>query len=178
MASPSTYGVISRINHWLIAIAMIGMLAFGLYLEYGGLERSARGPLIGIHRSIGVLVLVYGLWRVAWRLLEGFPPPASATGPSWQESAAKFAHWSLLAGVLIMPLSGIAFTVFRGRSIDVFGWFTLPAQAEIPWIVSVASEMHSVAGKAITLIVIIHIGAALKHHFIDKDPTLDRMLKG
>ena len=58
MHQPPTYDLTSRINHWVIAIAMIAMLGFGLYLEFGGLEREARGPLIAIHKSVGVLILV------------------------------------------------------------------------------------------------------------------------
>ncbi|WP_299739994.1 cytochrome b/b6 domain-containing protein [uncultured Roseobacter sp.] len=65
------YDLISRLNHWIIAITMIGTLLFGLCLAYGGLEREARGLLIGIHRSVGILVLIYGAWRVAWRMISG-----------------------------------------------------------------------------------------------------------
>lgn len=69
------YDFISRLNHWIIAISMIGMLLFGLYLAYGALEREARGPLIEIQRSVGILVLIYGAWRVAWRMISGRSPP-------------------------------------------------------------------------------------------------------
>lgn len=172
-----TYDLMSRLNHWIIAIAMIGMLLFGLYLEYGGLEREARRPLLGIHRSIGVLVLLYGTWRVAWRLMNGFPQPA-AHMPPWQVRASRAAHWSLLAGILLMPLSGICFTVFRGRDVDVFGWFSIPATAEALWIVSLSSVLHQYVGYGLCVIVLLHVGAALKHHFIDHDATLTRMISG
>ncbi|WP_299916879.1 cytochrome b/b6 domain-containing protein [uncultured Roseobacter sp.] len=69
------YDLISRPNHWIIAISMIGTLLFGLYHAYGGLKREAWGPLIGIHRSVGILVLIYGAWRVAWRMISGRSPP-------------------------------------------------------------------------------------------------------
>lgn len=175
MAKPASYDLVSRVNHWVIALAVIGMLGFGLYLEFGTIDRDARGLLVGIHRSIGVLVLVFGLWRVLWRLFQGFPAPVSRM-PSWQETASKVAHWALLAGVLIMPLSGIAFTVFRGRPVDVFGWFSIPAQTEIPWLASVASTTHGLVGKALVVLVALHIVAALKHHIVDRDATLSRML--
>lgn len=177
MNKPASYDRISRLNHWIVAIAVIGMLGFGLYLEYGGLSREERGPLVGIHRSIGVLILIYGSWRVFWRLVQGFPAPAS-TMMRWQSLVSKIVHWSLLAGILLMPLSGIAFTVFRGRPVDVFGWFAIPAQTEIPWIVSTASVLHQYVGIGLSLIVVVHIAAALKHHFLDRDKTLVRMVTG
>lgn len=88
MTPATTYGTTSRINHWIIAIAMIGMPGLGLYLEFGGLGREAKGPLRNIHKAVGVLVLLFGAWRVAWRLLKGFPAAASSV-PAWQEMASR-----------------------------------------------------------------------------------------
>ncbi len=178
MTKPVTYDRISRLNHWIIALAMIGMLAVGLYLEFGGLDRNAKRPLLNIHRSVGVLVLIFGAWRVAYRIKQGFPPPASTSGPAWQERVAKWMHWALLAGIIIMPVSGIAMTVFRGRAVDVFGWFAIPAQAKNDLLVSIGSNVHGAAGKLIALLVIVHLLAAIKHHVVDKDATLHRMIRG
>ncbi|MBY5933952.1 cytochrome b [Tateyamaria omphalii] len=177
MSETNNYGAMSRLNHWVLALAMIGMLGFGLYLEYSGLPREEKRPLVGIHRSLGVLVLILGLWRVGWRLFRGFPG-AVGNMPAWQERAARTAHWVLLAGILLMPASGVAFTVFRGNALSVFGWFEIPAQAEIPWIVSSASFVHTYLGHALAFIVVLHIAAALKHHFVDRDLTLRRMTSG
>ncbi|WP_229884502.1 cytochrome b [Roseobacter sp. MH60115] len=177
MSDSNPYGPISRLNHWVLAAAMIGMLGFGLYLEYSGLPREAKRPLVSIHRSLGVLVLILGAWRVGWRLFRGFPRAIDTT-PAWQQRAATAAHWILLMGILLMPVSGIAFTVFRGNPLSVFGWFEIPAQAEIPWIVSTASFVHTYFGYMIVAVVVLHAGAALKHHFIDRDATLRRMLFG
>jgi cytochrome b561 len=116
---PTTFDAISRFNHWIVAIAMIGMLGFGLYLENIDLARSVKGPLIGLHKSMGVLILIYGIWRVGYRLRQGFPE-ALGHAPAWQEIAAKTVHWTLLAGVIIMPLSGLVMSVFGGRPVNVF----------------------------------------------------------
>lgn len=177
MTPESTYGTTSRINHWIIAIAMIGMLGLGLFLEFGGLEREAKGPLRDIHKAIGVLVLFFGLWRVVWRLLKGFPAAASNM-PAWQATASQLAHWVLLAGIVLMPLSGLFGSIFSGRDVSVFGFFTLPGQAEIGWLQALSHGIHSWFGKALAAVVVVHIAAAMKHHLIDKDATLMRMLKG
>lgn len=177
MSDRTAYDQISRFNHWVIAAAIIGMLGFGFYLEYGGLAREAKGPLIDIHKAIGVLVLILGLWRVAWRLVQGFPAGISAM-PKWQESAAKAAHWALLAGVVLMPLSGIVASVYRSHAVDVFGWFSIPAQTEIAWLAGLGAAAHEWVGIGLSLVVVLHVAGALKHHFIDHDGTLVRMVSG
>ncbi|NIA69410.1 cytochrome b [Pelagibius litoralis] len=177
MPKTSTYDFISRVNHWVIALVVIGMIGFGLYLAYGGLAREDRGPLIAIHKSIGVLVFGFGVWRVLWRIVQGFPASASAM-PAWQETASKFAHWGLMAGTLLMPLSGVLSSVFRGRAVEVFGWFAIPAQTEITWLASLGSATHQFVGYGLAALVTVHVAAALKHHFHDTDLTLKRMLRG
>lgn len=175
MPETQHYDTISRLNHWIIAAAMIGMLGFGLYLGYGDLTRDAKRPLIGLHKSFGVLVLIFGVWRVAWRAVRGFPASCS-DGPTWQKQAAMAAHVALLAGILIMPVSGILSSVFRGRAVDVFGWVSIPAQAELPWLASLSGSVHDYTGLGLSALVILHVAAAFKHHFFDRDSTLTRMI--
>jgi cytochrome b561 len=177
LADTDGYSLISRVNHWIVAIGMIGMLGFGLYLSFGGLEREAKGPLVSIHRSLGVLILIFGSWRILWRIFQRFPSPATAM-PAWQERVSKITHCCLLVGIFLMPASGIASTVFRGRSVDVFGWYAIPAQTEVPWIVGTASFIHTYLGYFLVALIVLHIGAALKHHFVDRDSTLRRMISG
>lgn len=177
MGKPTTYDAVSRINHWIIALAIISMLVSGLFLEFAGLPRSETRTLSGLHRSFGVLVLVYGVWRVVWRLFQGFPEAIPGM-PSWQETASKLAHWGLLAGIVIMPVSGVMSSVFAGRPVSVFGWFSIPAQTEISALAGFASATHGFVGKALAALVIVHIAATLKHHFVDKDRTLTRMVSG
>lgn len=172
------YDLISRTNHWLVAIFIIGMLSLGLFLEFGGLAREDKRWLIDIHKSVGVLALILGTWRVLWRVLQGFPEASETPVPHWQKVAAKITHWSLLAGILIMPISGVAASVFNGRAISVFTWFSIPPQAEINWLSSLSGYTHRYVGFALAIIVMIHIAAALKHHFLDQDSTLLRMVRG
>lgn len=176
MQNTVAYDATSRINHWVIALVMFAMLGFGLYLAYGDLPRDERGSLIALHKSVGVLALGFGLWRVLWRLVQGFPAAVSNM-PAWQTRASKLAHWTLLASVLLMPASGVVASLFRGRTVEVFGWFTIPAQSEVAWLASLGSGVHQFAGYALVALVVLHIAAALKHHIYDSDSTLERMLK-
>lgn len=177
MSDLTTYDRLSRFNHWVIAAAVIGMLCFGFYLEYGGLPREAKGSLIGIHKAIGVLVLLYGLWRVAWRLAQGFPADIPGM-PKWQAWAARAVHWALLVLVVLMPLSGLVASIYGGRAVDVFGWFTIPARPEIAWLSGLGGAVHGWTAIALSLLIAIHVAAALRHHFIDHDGTLLRMVSG
>ncbi len=175
--SPVTYDHISRANHWIVALAMIGMLGVGLYL--GNLEpaKETKDFLLPIHKSVGVLVLLYGVWRVVWRLYQGFPSPA-ANLPVWQERISRITHYGLLFCIIIMPLSGLMGSLFADRAVDVFNLFTIPPITEIKFLKSVSYALHRYVSYLLVAMVLLHVGAALKHHFIDKDTTLVRMLRG
>lgn len=169
------YGVLSRFNHWVIALAIIGMLAFGLLIEDLAPKGPERTALIEIHKALGVLILAFGAWRVAWRLLRGFLPEASAM-PAWQRTAARLVHWALLAGVILMPLSGLLSSVFAGRATDVFGLFAVPAGPRIGWLSDASYGAHEVIANLLIAAIALHVLGALKHHYIDRDTTLRRMI--
>ena len=159
--------------HWLLAIAMIGMLVFGLILEDmpRGDEKSA---LMWWHKGIGVAVLVFAAWRVAWRLMQGFPA-ALSHGPAWQERVSAFTHWFLLLGTLFMPISGMMMSLGSDRSIDVLGLFVIPAIGKIGWMDQVGHVIHGLGANLLIAAILLHVVGSLKHHLIDKDGTLARM---
>jgi len=171
--SSSSYGLVSRLNHWIVAAAMIGMLVSGLVMAYGPFERETVFAIMGWHKAIGVLVLAYGIWRVGWRVVQGFIKQVSVM-PRWQAIAAKVTHWGLLVVVLAMPLSGLVMTIYRGREVDVFG-LIIPAQNKIEWLANAAGLTHQYVAWTLVGLLVLHIGGALKHHFIDSDMTLRRM---
>lgn len=172
--SPTAYGVISRFNHWVIAAAMIGLLVSGLIMAYGPFEREAVGVIRDWHKPVGVLVLGYGLWRVVWRVVQGFPREAS-TMPNWKNTLSKFTHWSLLGMVLVMPISGILKSIYAGRDVVAFE-LVIPAQVKVEWVAYAAGAVHHYADWALIGLLALHIAGALKHHFIDGDTTLHRMI--
>jgi cytochrome b561 len=172
-----TYGAVSRANHWIVSIAFLGMLAVGFYLEYGGLEREARGPIMALHKATGTVLLLVVAWRVVWRLRQGFPAPASDM-PAWQLQLSKAVHWGLLAAVVLMPVSGFVMSTFGGRGIDVYGLFRIPAVADSDAISGAASAAHEYAAWAMVGLLALHIAGALKHQFVDRDVTLARMISG
>ncbi|MEP2531026.1 cytochrome b [Shimia sp.] len=168
----TAYDRVSRINHWVVALLMIGMLILGIYV-FKVLPRGPdKGALIGLHKSIGLLVLVLGSWRVAWRLKQGF---LAALHSGWQEKLANLVHWVLLAGIVVMPLSGLAGSYFGGRATGFFGLFTIPAGPKIGWIDSLAHGVHGAFAMIMIAAILLHVLGALKHALIDRDATKARM---
>ncbi len=173
-----TYGSVSRVNHWAGSLLFGGMLIVGFYLTYGGLEREARAPVMGLHRATGTLLLLFAVWRVAWRIRQGFPSPVDGV-PGWQVTLSRITHWGLIAAMLAMPLSGVfLMSLLGGRTIDLYGLITIPPIAEIEGIRPVGRQIHAVAAYAFTGFIALHIAGALKHLVIDRDGTVQRMLTG
>lgn len=172
--SGARFGSLSIFNHWVVAILIIGMLAFGLYI--GDMERGPdKGELIQIHKSIGVFLLFFGVWRVLWRLVSRFPSEV-ADMPAWQIIAAKAVHYALLAGILVMPVSGYIMSSSGGHPVGFFGLFELPALQENKELSSMAGGLHEWVGYFLIAVVAVHVLAALKHHIVDRDATLSRMI--
>ncbi len=160
--------------HWLIALAVIGMLAFGLYLEDQprGLDYER---LVGWHGAIGVVVLVAGALRLSWRLTEGMPAPLGEP-LSWQTLLAKAVHWFLIAAIILMPVTGLMMSLGHGRMINVFGLFVIGPFTPDHDLADLGSSLHGKLAKLVIAALFLHAGAALKHHFWDRDGTLKRML--
>ncbi|SMP10880.1 cytochrome b [Shimia sagamensis] len=173
MAQQQTaYDRMSRLNHWLVAVLMIGMLAGGIYMS----QFLPRGPekqtFMGIHKSIGLVVLILGSWRVYWRLRQGF---LAAVQDGWQTKLAHWAHVILLVGIVVMPMSGVMMSYFGGREIGVFGLFAIPGGPEISALKSLGGAVHGIFAKLMIATVLLHILGALKHVVMDKDGTWSRM---
>lgn len=181
--SPSPLSKTTISLHWIIALGIIGMLAFGIYIEdfvpgklADGSRNPFRGELMMLHKSIGVVILTVALARIFWRMSEGWPKPVGVF-KKLEKILAKTAIWLLLLGTLIMPLSGIVMSQAAGRVVPVFGLFELPIIfPESKALGGVAHEVHGIGAWVLIAAISFHIVGALKHHFIDKDATLKRML--
>ncbi|MGN7439076.1 MAG: cytochrome b [Alcanivorax sp.] len=177
MKQLDNFDFISRLNHWLVGLGFIGLIAFGFYIANVEFAPGTKGPYMMYHKSLGVLFLAFASWRVLWRIFQGFPNPASDL-KTWEHILAKVTHWLLLLSLLIMPISGIVMNLFSGRDLAVFNWFTIPGLNKSEGIAGAANFMHHNAPYLISALILLHVIAALKHHFIDKDATLTRMIKG
>ena len=162
--------------HWLIAFAMIGMVAFGLVLE--DMPRSdGKSALIQIHKSIGVMVLAAALWRATRRLRIGMPPHVGHY-TALEQTAARITHGFLLLSTLLLPLSGMIYSIGSARPIGIFGIPFIPQLlvTKNELIASIGKGSHAILGKLIIVAILLHVAGALKHSLADRDGTMKRML--
>lgn len=168
------YNVLARAIHWLSAVVVIGMFAVGLWMVdlsyYSEWYRTAPHW----HKSIGILLAALTLFRVVWKSVT---PSPKVEGESYEVIGAKLAHLVMYAILLALPISGYLISTEDGRGIDVFNWFTLPGLGALfEGQADMAGQIHFYAAWALILIAAVHAIAALKHHFINKDNTLRKMI--
>lgn len=157
--------------HWLIGLSIIGLLGVGIYME-----RTEAFALYPIHKSVGVIIFVFILIRAVWRLINGWPVPAG-NHQGWEIALSKASHWVLLIGSILMPVTGMTMSGAGGHGIAVFG-LTLLAKSEDKneMLAGLAHQAHWIIGYILVATVLLHIAGALKHHVLDGDGTLRRML--
>ena len=172
---PERYDSLSQLLHWAIGLSLVAMVAFGVYLES---LPSGKGkvPLIQIHKSVGVVLALFLLWRLARRTLQGFLP-ALHDGGRAQQVTARLTHVLLLLLPLGLVGSGVLRSLAYGRPVKVFGLnFIPPLMEKNDALHAAASNAHGVLAWALVACVSLHGAAALWHHFVNEDETLRRML--
>lgn len=162
------------ILHWSVALLFLGTLGLGLYFE-----DMANGPekfeLLTTHKSFGIIVFLFAVLRLAWRIKEGMVHSVSRL-PAWQTVLATSAHYFLLLATIAMPLSGIIMSGAGGHEVAVFGLTIIPQGEKIEWLSNIGHFIHLQSVNIIIVILTLHILGALKHQFMDKDGTISRML--
>ncbi len=173
----SQYHPIAKILHWTVA----GLIVTQYVLANLGEQAAEAGnivqriALVANHKSVGITILGLALLRIGWRIFN--PPPAlPASMPGWQRGASAVSHWSLYGLLLALPITGWMMSSAAAFSVSYFSLFTLPdlvAPAEA--LKDRLHAVHELLAKALFALAMLHILAALKHHFIDKDKVLRRM---
>jgi cytochrome b561 len=171
------WGWVTVALHWATVLAIIGLGIVGTQMD--DLPTSLfKVKVYALHKSVGLTVLGLTVLRLAWRLYAG--APALVPMPRWQRFAAHGSHVALYGLLLAMPLSGWLLhsaSSSAGYALRWFGLFKVPALvAYDPALKAAALEVHEALFKLILVVATIHVAAALKHHFVDRDPTLRRML--
>ncbi len=170
-----SFGLFSILFHWVSAGLIIGIFILGQVME-----DMARGPakrdLLEVHQSFGLLLLLLVLVRLIWRLSQGFPRPAAPTA-AILNVISRLWHWALLILIIAIPVSGFIASDAGRSDLHFFGLFVLPD------IIGFDHDLHEqfedIHGALTTFLiplVAIHVAAAFKHHFWNRDATLKRML--
>ncbi|NVK87274.1 MAG: cytochrome b [Gammaproteobacteria bacterium] len=174
--SHDSYGYVSKSLHWLMALMVVALFSVGAYMVTLDYYSPWYKTLPFYHKSTGVVVAALLLLRVLWRLANLQPQPLP-THTRWEKALARVAHaliYVLLCGIVV---SGYLISTADGRAISVFDWFSIPSAGELFLDQArIAGAIHEYLAYGLMTLVGVHALGALKHHFIDKDKTLKRML--
>jgi cytochrome b561 len=176
MSHPGRYTTTAIVLHWLLALLILGTLAMGLYMTSLSFSPT-RLKLYNWHKWAGMTILVLSAARLLWRLTNRPPEPASM--PGWQLQAASTAHGVLYALFFAVPLAGWAYSSASGFPIVMFGVLPLPDWVPVdPDLADRLQPVHQWLAYALGAVVTLHVAAALKHQFIDRDGLMRRMVPG
>jgi len=169
------YGAVTKTLHWTIAIIVLCLLAVGPFMDdlpMGVLKLN----VYNLHKSFGITVLALMICRICWHIYNHRPEEVATIKP-WEKIGATIVHYSLYVLLLAQPLTGWLLSSAAGRTVHVFGLVTLPDLVPVDKAASkIYAGRHETIGYLIMAVVGLHIAAALKHYFIDKDTVLKRML--
>ena len=174
-SSASEWGSVHKLLHWLVALAVVGLVIVGWIMDE--LPNSPdKIRIYALHKSFGLTVLVLVVLRLAWRWSNPRPalPP---TMPPWERRLAAVVHTGLYLVLLAMPLSGWLFNSAANFPLRWFGLFRVPALGgPDPDLKLLAADVHLALSWLLVGLFTLHVAGALKHHFVDRDDVLRRML--
>ncbi len=168
------YGSVAQGLHWVIVILLVvqitlASMAHDLPL---GLDKLV---LLARHKSVGITIFALALVRLSWRLYDRPPPPPPM--PRWQLVVAHANHWALYALLFAMPVTGWMMSSASNFPVSWFGLVQLPdLVAPDRDLKETLHDVHGALARTLVALALLHIAAALKHHFFDRDGLLMRML--
>lgn len=179
------WGLITRLLHWAMAALILGQLALGFWMVRlpNLFERFLETQR---HKSVGIVILGLAVLRLGWRLARPGRPALPAAMPTWQRRAAAASHVALYGLMLALPASGWIMASASpiedrlGIRTLLFGRWPLP-DLLVPGnatVEAVARGVHDGCAWALALLLGLHVAAALKHQFVDRDRLLARMIRG
>lgn len=190
------WGSVAKALHWIMAVLIIGLAVVGVFMAnftdwlYDDMLKATtlRVDLTQQHKSFGFVVFVLACIRVLWRWISSNTPGLSPDTPNWQRAAVSATHYGLYVLIFLLPLSGwLMSSASPFNDLDaypaqirnmVFGLFELPDPFPTGDrdLAAVFHTIHEYAGYALAVLLVLHVGGALYHHFIERDSVLTRML--
>lgn len=162
--------------HWLIALLIIATFFLGLTMVNMPGITPTKLKYFNWHKWMGVTVLALAALRLLWRLTHS-APALPQTMPKWERWAAQAGHFGLYVLMFAVPLSGYFYSLASGFKVVYLGLYTLPVLIDPnPALKPILKTAHYVLNMGFAALVAVHALAALKHHFIERDDILKRML--
>lgn len=172
----NSFGIVTRVVHWAMAIAIFALFALGYWM----VELTYYDPWYTtapyIHKAVGIVVMGALVARFAWRIVN--EKPSDADLKPIEQTVSRVVHWGFYPLLAALMVSGYLISTPDGRPIDVFGVFQMPAIVIAKGIEDEAGRVHEILAWATIVLAVLHAGAALKHHFVDRHDTLIRIWSG
>jgi cytochrome b561 len=168
-----SYGAVSRVIHWTMAIAVFALFALGWWMVGLDYYSPYYNSAPELHRNAGMLLLAVLVVRIVWRM--GNVKPGNDGLAPFEQHAARIVHVAFYPLLAVLMVSGYLISTADGRPIDVYGWLHVPAIAEIKGFEDVAGFVHEWTAYAIMGLAAIHSAAAIRHRFMDKRTAGNRM---
>lgn len=170
-----SYNLVSKTLHWILALAIIFLLFLGFFMHSA--SGSTKINLINIHKSIGISIIILTIIRVIWRLFNT-PPKLPKSIKKWEKNTAKIFQLGLYLLSFIMPISGWIMSTASNHIPKFWWWFKLPfPYAKTNYkLAGFTHDIHSITAWVFIGFISIHVLAALKHHFVNKNNILKSML--
>jgi len=179
--SPQKLTITTLLLHWLVSLIIMSLLTIGVYMV-----ETETIALYSWHKSFGFLVFFIALIRIAWRIHNGWPTPVGTNFRN-EQILKHVILWILIIGTFLLPLSGFLMSSLNGYGVKVFGFELISRNTDPNNLSKVLAynrpmseffkNAHHLLSYMVILAISLHITGALKHHFINKDATLRRMLK-
>jgi len=174
MSAVMRYSTPAIVLHWLMALLIFAGFPLGLTMVDLPLSPD-KLKLYSYHKWIGVTLLMLVAVRLGWRLTHT-PPPLPASVAAWQRRASAIVHGLLYLLMIVIPLSGWLMSSAKGFQTVWFGVLPLPDLiGKDKALGDLLAEVHKVLNFTLLGLVVLHVGAALQHHFIERQPFLQRM---
>ena len=168
------YTSIAIILHWVMALLILATWSIAIAVDDMPLSPT-RITGLSWHKWLGVTIFFLVILRLLWRITHPVPP-LKVPMPAWQEKAMQFTHICLYLLMFLIPLVGWLMSSAKGYTVNYFGLFELPDLVDKDKALGhQLKEIHEFLANGLMVLVGLHILAALKHQFIDKDGLLSRM---
>ena len=173
--SKTGYGLFTIVIHWLSALVVFGLFILGWWMVDLDYYSSWYQTAPMWHVGVGVLLTVITIVRLIWRMTQPMP---TKIGSKWEQTLASITHLVFYVLIFTLFCAGYLLSTADGRGLEVFNWFVIPSLGELfTKQESISGDVHEIAAYVLIILAIVHALAALKHHFLNRDNTLSRMLK-
>lgn len=172
--SRKSYGSVTILFHWLTAVLVISMIFAG-FIMHDLKDYELRRTIYMLHKSFGSMILLLVLIRLIWRIINKLPELEEII-PRYQKIIGRTVHRIFYVILFAMPISGLSMTFFAGRSLNLFGLYTIDLKLKRNWsLFKLAHDYHAKIAYTLIFLISIHTLAAFWHHTIQKTNVLTRI---